>query len=340
MIAVTARNKNYQNLLMSVPDGYGTSAYDLDKIERICREEFLMTYEILQNSTAETDFSQYPVTRIGTNFCYHRIMSLSMTEGGFFTQAAWKGKERHAVLNETAAFRMFGSNQIIGNTFHMDGRTWIVTGVIQDGNKKDARIYVPSSITEGQPKAFMALLNENNGVTIETIKSGLIQLGIFDTNSQIFNLHKAALLFRQLFIATLYTAAFLPLLLIIRLCANRLLQYYQSLKRQAKKVYLRELFSSLRIESLKASGLIFAFGSSIMMILFLLQRLLEMILVWKDLYPEMKKLTPLHFPDKTVWFTRYLVPGAALFIGFLAVLLVITLIFLSPPKKQEEANEI
>jgi hypothetical protein len=74
----------------------------------------------------------------------------SMTEGSFFSNQAWTGKIKHAVFNEEAAFKIFGSGNIAGNRFKIRSDTWLVTGVINDGYEDQSRVYIPSSVHGGK----------------------------------------------------------------------------------------------------------------------------------------------------------------------------------------------
>ena len=122
---------------------------------------------------------EFQAVVIGTNSSYSRLLLSVISEGSFFSKQAWSGRQRHAVLNEEEAYTIFGSRCITGNLFKIQNETWLVNGVINDGNDEQSRIYVPSSINGGGAGELLALMTDN-GYNEAYIKNSIKTLGVHE----------------------------------------------------------------------------------------------------------------------------------------------------------------
>jgi hypothetical protein len=108
-----------------------------------------------------------------------------MREGSFFSNQAWTGKIKHAVFNEEAAFKIFGSGNIAGNRFKIRGDTWLVTGVINDGCEDQSRVYIPSSVHGG--KAASLAMTVSNTMDEIYMKNSLKTLEVREGDFEFIN---------------------------------------------------------------------------------------------------------------------------------------------------------
>ena len=195
-LTVYADKRDYQELVLVVPDGTGLPILDLKEVNKLCTEELSITYDINKRVTAESANSERAVTLIGTNLSYADVMGLKLTAGSFWTEEAWSMASRYVVLNEPAAFQMFGSSSIIGNTVKFDGEVWLVTGVVKDGYKKKVMAYVPASAISGHPEALMVKTSGGNAAVLNSLNI----LDVYEGNCRAVDVEAVAGLFGQLFI--------------------------------------------------------------------------------------------------------------------------------------------
>jgi hypothetical protein len=295
LLAFNLGGGGYRNLLLAAPSDIHAPLINIQKVEQICEDEFLLTYEILEAERVVTSQAQYPVTIIGTNSFYPRLLGLSLTEGSFFTKQAWDGKQKHAVLNETAAFAVFGSSRVSGQRIKIGGDTWIVTGVVNDGDDETSRVYVPSSVRGGGAASLLALMESGRGITEARlhesrlheayIKDSLKSLGVQNELFTFYNLETRARLYRQQVGVVLMFLCCLVLIMFIPRWLERLKMAVSALQGELKNHYPRELLKTHSPAILKAvfPGLLLAASAGL--VLFLLLRMVSICLPWQDLPP-------------------------------------------------------
>ncbi|MDR2135321.1 MAG: ABC transporter permease [Treponema sp.] len=184
------------DLFIAAPADIHAPAPGLQKVGRFCDEQFPLTYEIPAPGTARVLGAEYPVTVVGTNSHYPRILGLPMTAGSFFSGRAQKNGERRAVLNGKAAFDLFGASRAAGRPLKLGGETWIVTGVLHDGDDETRRIYVPAR--DGAAAALAA--RAAGGAAQDSLKPlGLYGYMFFDMGARMrFLRERAAVAFMLL----------------------------------------------------------------------------------------------------------------------------------------------
>jgi hypothetical protein len=273
-----------------LPTETGTHRFDVQEIEDFSEKEFLLTYEIPGAERVSLSYAEYPVTVIATNSSYPGILGLNMLEGAFFPKQAWKGKQRYAVLNETAAFTIFGSANISGSRFRIRNDTWLVTGVISDGDEDKARIYIPSSSMGGEADA-LAL----TGVDETYAKNSLKTLGIQEGNFSFLNMaSQCRLLWERAEAIALLFFAFLFLSLLKPLIGGLSIAR-STLKKDLDRLYLGELLQKRGKSFHKVA--FFALGLVLLptLALLLFLRLASVCLPWQDI-PSPTNLNPEFFP--------------------------------------------
>ena len=262
---------------------------NIEKIEDFSEKEFLLTYEILSFERVSLPHAEYPVTLVATNSRYAQILGLQMQQGSFFPRQAWTGRQKQAVLNEKAAFTIFGSNNIVGNRFRIRNETWIICGIISDGDEDRSRIYIPSSIRGGE--AVSLALTSTRGLdeayTINSIKN----LGIREGDFIFFNMgtQYRLLLERTTRIPLLFLSFFFLNLLIP--LAKSFKEAFISLKYDLNRFYWRDVFKKRRKSVLE----FVCFSLSLLLFpalaLYITLHLLSVFLLWQDI----PSLTGLNF---------------------------------------------
>jgi hypothetical protein len=174
-----------RNLMLMLPAEISSPRFDVQKIEEFSEDEFLLTYEIPSSERISLSHADYQVTCVATSSAYPQIMGFTMVEGSFFSKQAWAGEQRHAVLNEKAAFTIFGSSRIVGNRFRIRNDTWLVTGVINDEDEDRAKVYIPSSVRAGEAEALALISSEN--LDEAYVKNTIKTLGIRDSDFNFIN---------------------------------------------------------------------------------------------------------------------------------------------------------
>lgn len=213
--AVVSDVKSPGNLLLVTPSGISSPGISVERIEEFTESYFLVTYEMLSSERVSLAYADFPVTTAAVNSCYARILDLRMTEGSFFSKQAWTGRQRHAVLNETAAFSIFGSKKISGNQIKIQGATWLITGVINDGDDDTSRVYIPSSIAGGQVNSFLVLMSASSGIDETFIKNSMKSLGVHETSFDFINLDtQISYLYERAYVIILFLSGFILIFLL------------------------------------------------------------------------------------------------------------------------------
>ncbi|MDR2133802.1 MAG: ABC transporter permease, partial [Treponema sp.] len=232
------------DLFLAAPADIHAPEIDLQKIERFCDEHFPLTYEIPGPEKAVILGAEYPVTLIGTNSRYPRILGYSMADGSFFSKQAWKGGERHAVLNGKAAFDLFGSIRAAGNCVKIRNETWIVTGVINDGDDENRRIYVPSPARGGKAVSLLARTDAPGESSVSYLRDNLKSLGVYEGGFVFFDLGAEIRFFwERAVVALLLLSCLLPACIFPPALGKCRAAFFR-LQRELKKRYLPELFCS------------------------------------------------------------------------------------------------
>ncbi|MCL1975816.1 MAG: ABC transporter permease [Firmicutes bacterium] len=319
-LSLRCADEHYDRLLLAK----SASAPNLSPqtVEDFCAEEFLVTYEIECQTAAEAHNYRLPLTMIGTNSCYRQILSYPLLNGGFFSAVAWQAGNKEAVLNATAAFKLFGSYQTTGQTLKMEGANWLIVGVLDDGDAENPRVYVPASISGGNIDSLLVLL-DNQPVNADYAINGLKQLGVYEHNYTIVDLSAASAAFAQRLTVALYTVLILIILLLLRRCAGLLFKRLPFYREQLKQLYPRELltahFGGLLTTTLAALALLAGIAALVTLAL----QVLAICLTWKDLLPTGHAWALGSFANKLSWLHTWHPVGMIMFLILLAVLVLI-----------------
>ena len=312
--------KRAGGLLLILPIEINSPRIDVNRIEDFIEDEFLLTYEIPGFDRVSISNGEYPVTMIGTNSCYSRILCLPMIEGFFFSARDWEGKQRQAVFNEKAAFDIFGSSRVVGNRFKIRNAIWLVAGVIDDGDEDHCRVYVPSSVRGGGADALLALTAPSGGVDETYVKNGLKALGIQEAAYNFFYFGTIAnLLWERVAVILLLFFALLFLSL-LRPLAHKFKTEFIVFKEELERRYPGQILSEDRKIILKPA--LYALGLVILPVLalFLFLRLASICLPWQDIpslalinrdlfYPHLERLCDCELASSLLFFVSLAVLG-------------------------------
>jgi hypothetical protein len=310
--------KRAGDLFLVLPIKKDSSRIDINKIENFIEKEFLLTYEIPTSDRVSLSNGDYPVTLIGTNSCYSRLLGLPMIEGAFFSARDWEGKQKQAVLNEKAAFDIFGSSHVVGNRFKIRNETWLVAGVIDDGDEDHSRVYVPSSVRGGAADALLVLTS--SGIDEAYVKRSLKTLGIQEASYNFINfgtitdlLWERAIVIPILFFALIFLSLLRPL-------AHKFKEAFVALKEEQGRRYMGQILSEDHKIILKPA--LYALGLVIfpVLALFLFLRLASICLPWQDIpslalinrelfYPNLERLCDYELASRLLFFVSLAVLG-------------------------------
>jgi len=307
-----------RDLLLVFPIEINLLKIDINRIEDFIEGEFLLTYEIPGSDRVSLSTGECMVTLIGTNSCYSRVLGLPMIEGSFFSARDWEGKQRQAVLNEKAAFDLFGSSHVAGNRFKIRNETWLVAGVINDRDEDRCRIYVPSSLKGGGADAFLALIS--GGIDEAYVRNSLKILGIQEAAYNFFNfgtitdlLWERAIVISLLLFALLFLSLLKPL-------AYKFKAAFAVLREGLEHNYIGQIIKENRKSILKPA--LYAMGLAFfpVLALFLFLRIASICLHWQDIpslalikrelfYPHPERLCNYEFASRVLFFVSLAVVG-------------------------------
>ena len=146
-----------EELFLAVPKISGTTL-SVQLVEEAGSRGAAITFESRRFENVTAINNSRSVVLIGTNHSFPFVMNHRLVHGRFFREYAVRYRHRVVVLNEYAAFELFGTTEATGNELIIHGSPYTVVGVIGDGDSDGLNIYVP-----------MTLL----GNTVETIATNL-----------------------------------------------------------------------------------------------------------------------------------------------------------------------
>ena len=313
-LAFFAKKEGKERLLLVSPSQFSSPGINTGKIEEFTENNFPLTYELYSSEKISLAYAEFSVIVISTNSYYPQLTGNQIIEGSFFSKQGWKNALRHAVLNETAAFTIFGSSRITGNRFRIKEDTWLVTGVIKDG-KNESIIYIPSSlnnVNNSNVSDILALMSPSLGFDETYIKNSLKALGIHENFFNFYNLgSQVNLLFeRPQVILCLFFVIILLFLFVFLTGESK--KSIAELKNELDKKYARELLRQKRKILFKPALISLLLVCCPLLALLLLIRAVSIILPWQDIpslfecrelfYPHIQKLYNFEFASILIFF--------------------------------------
>jgi hypothetical protein len=314
------------DILVIMPADIHAPSFDIKKIETFCKDEFPLSYEIIEAEKASTPRAEIPVRLMGVNSLYLRLSGFPLIEGSFFSKESWDKKQKHAVLNEKAAFDLFGGSRIAGSKIKILKEAWLVTGVIDDGDDETARIYAPSSVRGGRVSSLLALLDASKDETY--VKTSLKTLGVHEGSFVFFRPRgRIRLFFERAFVSLGLLCCLLILRRLPGLWTNFKF-FFGAVRKKREAQYPREVLQKNAPLLAKTFLAALALPASGGILLFMLLKILSVCLTWQDLpplehiaadafYPQFVSLTVLDTLDRVLFYAYLLCFG--LFSIFLTV---------------------
>ena len=180
----------------------GTSL-TVQQIEQLC-DSLIFTYKNQTTANITALNTQTSVTLIETNYNFPFVMNRSLLHGGFFRQEQYK--HTVAVLNERAAFDIFGTIEATGNVLTLNKTIYAVIGVINDKDAENLNIYIPAGLL-GDSVESLAINLAITPYPTEQIINKLMQAGIHYKDHRFINF------------AAAYTAVTDSIFLVVKLLA-------------------------------------------------------------------------------------------------------------------------
>ena len=185
-------------LLWDYKVSYGTSRIEIlmnkegvSNERSATSEKMERDYQVAKSSCKENlvvENKQVDVTAI--NVYWHQVQRLQMLEWAFWGEEADEEGRNLAVISDTLAVKLWGSQKVLGNMIHIQDQVYQVSGVykryknirqypLDDGKEK---IYIPlkSSLSCEWPIQFMVIDGTNQEALPE--ENDLFSMGI-DSNS-------------------------------------------------------------------------------------------------------------------------------------------------------------
>ena len=180
VIGYLTKDNHNDNLLFAKPLSENQMGIDEAVLKNKLEDKFPITYECSQDGVISAINKTKSAEIVAVNYLYKSVMPYPILSGGFFTEDHQKRAASAAVLNEKAAFDLFGGYTVSGGQIKVNGETYTVVGVIRDGIEDILRVYIPITCTNLKPNAFMIRLDEDKGVSEEYVINECKQAGITD----------------------------------------------------------------------------------------------------------------------------------------------------------------
>lgn len=227
-----------ENHLAALPKVAGKKSVSVTAAEEI-NEKMMLTYETIYEKSVKAIQVSKSVTLKATNYTYHFVMGYPVVSGGFFSKDAQDDGNKVAVLNEKAAFDLFGTLDAGGNHLYIDMKPYVVVGVISDGDSDTLNVFVPSSsIGETTAECIVVSLT---GVSPEQAKNELKAAGLDDIRFDFLNLGLIKSVVQNKIILSAVVALMGFSLIIIKKMLKILLLSWNEIKRICQSEYLRRV---------------------------------------------------------------------------------------------------
>jgi len=213
-------SKTPDSLVFATPKSNDTIGLSGAKIEDMNDDGLMLTYTSKKPAALVSNNANFDCNLIRTNYKYPYVTGYPLGTGGFFTKTDQKNTEAVAVLNEFAAFEIFGTTDISGNAFEIEGVIYTVRGIISDGELKTSNVYVP--MDEGEfPQNLIGKADINKASASAELINSLKINGISENEYNIIptaDIHK--LFYQKLKVGALAIAMGLLVILLDTIISN------------------------------------------------------------------------------------------------------------------------
>lgn len=140
-------------IIVSVLDDKGNPLRleDLDSIKALDAIDQVAP-SVSMNATAKYAYADAAVSVTGTTAAYYDIQGLELTDGRFIKTTDVDNSSYVAVLSYDAATELFGRTDVLDESFTIDGRSFLVVGVLAEddsmmsGMMSSLSVYVPFTV--------------------------------------------------------------------------------------------------------------------------------------------------------------------------------------------------
>ena len=249
IVSYDVKKLNVGELLLIMPkvaEGRGIdreALYDVTAAEKNTSGKLLLTYEITSTENVKASNANYSVTLVKTNYTYPYVMGTQVLSGSFFTENDEKSKSKTAVLNQVAAYSLFGSLDIKGVEIYIGGDRFTVVGVIQTADENSSYVFVPASCYQNNPDSIVVWLNETTGISEEYVINECKSLSVQETRYDFINLSFISGIIRSGPRTGLKFAAICLIVSGIYWLGQRLIYNLRELRKLSESFYFRELLT-------------------------------------------------------------------------------------------------
>ena len=240
---------------VAVPKTAG-SGIPISAIEEINENKFMLTYENIYDKTIQALQSNFSITLKGTNYTYPYVMNYSIVNGGFFTKEAAENKNRVVVVNEKAAFDIYGTLNAVGNELFMDMALYQIVGVIRDNDEERLNVYISAQYLAETTETITVNMSLSGEISEEYVKNELKHIGISEQRYDFINLGTIIASVQDKMILSFWFAILGVLVFLIKKTIQAMIGKWRVINTQRDALYMREMLrdSERPIQKLILSG--------------------------------------------------------------------------------------
>ena len=239
---------NSDDFIMVAP---GSRSLDRERLDEILGDGILLTYELTEETRVNHMNAGHSAIAVYTNFAHPHVLGYRILNGGFFTAAHQEFGVRAVTLNKSAAFNIFGSLNTAGQHISIDNREYLVTGVIDDDDSENNRVYLPASLSQRPLSTVITPVDESANLSHEYVLNRLSSAGISEGGNVVWNLTRVS----GIFWVKALIAFGVSIASILALCGitskRKLIRGVRMLKKAYKDDYASQLLSKERLRLFK-----------------------------------------------------------------------------------------
>lgn len=273
-------NNNFSNLLMISPQNTSEVNIDIKDLEKLNEKNVMLTYQSVEDDNIVINKTRHNIKVKGTNYCYMFVLGHTLKSGGFFTNKSQDNKKKVVVLNELAAYSMFGSNNIIGNTVQFKNQTYEIVGVISDKDDKSKNVYIPITLLDKKPQIVYTVIDDKQGASKEVIINDFKKLGITTDNYLFNNFIAVNRVVKQRLIVAV--GLLVCIMLVVCLCRRlKKLKYYVCyIKNELKACYIKHIIINHKMTIVKGSYELVLTGLISSVLYMIMSKMIAIIVGW------------------------------------------------------------
>lgn len=312
-------HKGFENLFLAAPKSNNIAGVNVDKLEQLNEENFLLTYEINKEEKIKALNLKHSVVLKGTNYTYPYITGYSLVKGSFFTQLAQKQKNKSVVLNELTAFELFGNYDIVGNNIFLHNEPYTIVGVISDEDRENKNIYIPITLLSDKPTTFLTFIDSDNGVTEEYIKNEFKEAGVTDSGHDFVNFKEITRVIQEQAIISLLSTICVILIFILKSSIKKFINSCKALKDLSTQYYFKDILQNKRNNIYSLLRRFFYIVFCISSLDIILYNIFKMCINWNVDINTLMELNCDYFIDKIQFIKYGFISSSIAFISFIII---------------------